>query len=250
MWLPHPLGNTLVTGQAAKDFSASPIDGTWTGNLDAPTTAFGRPSWTFTSGGGTQILMGNVHGITTTITLSMWLRTTSMTQAYAKGITKGQDSAYTLQANHNSTGPSCRIWATGVGEATSGALSTVTNGVPHLLTGTYDGANARIYIDGKQAGIAACTGSIRTTSESLTIGREPPGFAGAGLDGTAWDFRLYNRALTADEVWQLYDPATRFELWARSPLQVARLMTPVPPDYDQVAFRIYTDTGTGLGEAA
>ena len=68
------------------------------------------------------------------------------------------------------------------------------------LVGTYDGKNIAYYIDGENVGNTACAKGIEESPTSLKI-------AHSTLFGGAWDFvgsidevRLYDRALSKDEV--------------------------------------------------
>ncbi|HTS28946.1 MAG TPA: Ig-like domain-containing protein, partial [Bryobacteraceae bacterium] len=67
----------------------------------------------------------------------------------------------------------------------------------HLLTATFDGATARLYVDGVLVG--SDTGTAANTNLPLYIGRY---FAsnGFGWNGAIDEVRLYNRALSAAEV--------------------------------------------------
>jgi len=72
----------------------------------------------------------------------------------------------------------------------------------YYVVSTYDGKTARLYVDGKQVSEATSAGLI-TNNMPYAIGRQ--GLAGgANLQGYIDDVRLYTRAISADEVMQLY----------------------------------------------
>jgi len=52
------------------------------------------------------------------------------------------------------------------------------------------------------------------TGSTWFLGYSPlwPTGGGDGLDGRLWNFLLFNTALTDAEIWQLYDPSTRWDL--------------------------------------
>jgi len=73
----------------------------------------------------------------------------------------------------------------------------------HHAVAVYDGSNGRVYIDGVQSGSdTSATGTINSTSNTVKIGRRSDGFG--DTDGKIQDVRIWNRALTATEVRQLY----------------------------------------------
>jgi hypothetical protein len=93
----------------------------------------------------------------------------------------------------------------GLSPATSvNAVVSVKDGKWHLITGTYNGANIILYLDGNQVAITAATGNISDGGEDITIGNEA--FSGnCTVNGLLDDVRIYNRALSASEVKQLYN---------------------------------------------
>ncbi len=123
--------------------------------------------------------------------------------------------------------------AIGNGTAYSYANSTtaITLGAPVHLAATYDGANVRNYINGQLATTTAIAITISYTDKSTSHGPNPAtAYIGAYHNATntspsttadiLYDFTgqigpvsLYNRALSAAEIWSLYDPATRWELY-------------------------------------
>jgi hypothetical protein len=80
----------------------------------------------------------------------------------------------------------------------------------HHLIGTWDRATVRIYVDDVEGTSDVYSGSITETA-MITLGE---GGAGFDLNGKLQDFRIYNRALSAAEARALYDPQTRWELYA------------------------------------
>jgi len=81
--------------------------------------------------------------------------------------------------------------------------SILTDGNWHLAASTYDGSHIRIYFDGKQAGSWAVTGSLSTAGTGdIYIGsyRGREEF----FDGAIDDVRIYRRALSDDDVANMY----------------------------------------------
>jgi hypothetical protein len=83
--------------------------------------------------------------------------------------------------------------------------TSVANGVWYHLVGTYDGANMRLYVDTVQEATGAKTGAIASSTRPLTFLNDPQWTQ--MTDGWIGLARVWNRALTATEVRQLYaDP--------------------------------------------
>jgi hypothetical protein len=91
------------------------------------------------------------------------------------------------------------------GPASTGALNQWV-----LLTGVYDGAQVRLYVNGVQVGAAAASGLIPDESSPLIIGAGDNGSYGIGeyFKGAIDDVRVYNRALTPAEIQALAAGAT------------------------------------------
>jgi hypothetical protein len=110
--------------------------------------------------------------------------------------------------------------------STAGALSlspraqaeNVWNGAWHQVTGTYDGSTVRLYVDGLEVGTGiAATGDIDYSSElnngAFIIGNDPS--FGFGYSGGIDEVKLFDRALTAEEVLNSYK-ATGIVSWWRA----------------------------------
>jgi hypothetical protein len=66
----------------------------------------------------------------------------------------------------------------------------------HLYALTYDKTNIKLYLDGVQVASQAYTTAISTNDSTLTIGK--------AFTGEIDDVQIYNRALSADEIWSYY----------------------------------------------
>jgi hypothetical protein len=83
----------------------------------------------------------------------------------------------------------------------SGTYSTNTW---HYMTVTFDGSNARLYMNGVQDGSPISTSLSAGHSTTAKIGVNPTG-AGSFFNGQIDEVRIYNRALSATELAQLYN---------------------------------------------
>jgi hypothetical protein len=87
------------------------------------------------------------------------------------------------------------------------APAPVAAGTFTHVVGTYDGARMRLYVNGALAADVAQDGPIRTTGLPLLLGQMLPNDTGYNFPGTLDDVRVYNVALTAAEVSDLYATA-------------------------------------------
>lgn len=68
------------------------------------------------------------------------------------------------------------------------------------------GSDWRLWVNGRTNGNVP-------VSTSITINRATLGTPVAAATNACAEFRIYNRALTDSEIWQLYDPRTRWDLY-------------------------------------
>ena len=76
------------------------------------------------------------------------------------------------------------------------------------LAATYDGAEMALYVDGQLVATAPQTGRIRTVDLPLLVGQMLPDQTDFNFAGRVDALRLYNRALSADEVAELFQVGT------------------------------------------
>jgi len=158
----------------------------------------------------------------TALTVSAWVMTSTVSTQ--RTIARRQDGSGT------------GVWALGAGwtankaefyindgtwRGSGGGTTSINDGQPHLLTGTYDGAAIRIYVDGVLESSSAATGTLDSRSVATTIGAYTHAGVGEVWSGLIADLRIYARALAAAEIWQLWEPATRWELYRPAPVIVA-----------------------------
>ena len=150
----------------------------------------------------------NSLDITTAITIGVWIRGTRVSGAY---VVKDDIThrSFTLGAN----GATHDIYFQLLGLSPSTALlvdtASLGDDVWHYIVGTYDGASMRAYLDGQEVGPLATTGSITATTVPLRIGARK---VGAAIDfqyaGRIDEVRIYNKALTASKIKELFSGST------------------------------------------
>lgn len=125
-----------------------------------------------------------------------------------------------IMAKADGTGAGSRDWSmqieetpdilrgvldTGAGGDNVNGVTLITPVVWHFAAMTYDGINTRIYLDGIQDGINAQTGNIVSgTGKPALLAALDDGSIKRQLDGLLDDTRIYNRALTPNEILTMF----------------------------------------------
>ena len=146
--------------------------------------------------------------ITEEITLSAWVNPSATGQSQAtrfisKRTTPGGSDVYAIGFWTSSLNPFFRI--------TSGDIETnriATNTIPlntwsHII-GTYDGTTMRLYINGVEDTSVSKTGLIDLSTIEVHLGDRKGEALNRRFNGTMDDVRIYNIALNATEVMDLY----------------------------------------------
>lgn len=83
--------------------------------------------------------------------------------------------------------------------------SNLVSGTWYMAVGIYDGSNGYLYYNGvQQASFAGASNAIGATTQPLNFLGPSPNDSGVGFSGYIFGWRLYNRALSPDEVYWLY----------------------------------------------
>jgi len=141
----------------------------------------------------------------TQMTLATWIKTTS---------------AHVIIGRLNSTWGSAPngafvFWSGGAGsnafyckmggnELWLNYLTSVIDGLWHLVILTWDGSTARIYVDGKIDNSTAMSGAFQSSSNKIMIGRREYSASPHYFNGVIDEACVYNRALTAEEIYDHY----------------------------------------------
>jgi len=145
--------------------------------------------------------------ITGNITISAWIKASSA-PTFSTICGKFLDSThkgYWLTFNGGKCG--MYISTTGSNQTGEALSSTLSNDVWYYVTGTYDGSNIKIYINGKLENSIAQTGSIYSSTGDLAIGKLGS-LSADYFSGSIDDTAIFSRALSASEVNELYQGMT------------------------------------------
>lgn len=206
---------------------------------------------------------GDILRLGSSLTLSAWVYLTSAFAAgYQAIVGKWNDSHAAPGRNYLLCFGSAAAGKDGltlfshdliVAGTTRAVLSTVNQaffvGRWTLCTGVVDCAASQVllYVDGVYNNAAAgnATSNI-DCARGFYIGAHTS--AGTSLSGRIADVRVYNRALTSSEIMALYQPSTRWELYAKTNRRAFR--RPNVADSGELSLgREHQATGTGLATA-
>ncbi len=179
-------------GTLVFDYSGNSLVGASSGN---PSHVEGRAGNALQFSGGNYVDMGtpallNLTG--TAATLSAWFSTDGGAQ---QAILSKYDS-YSLYTT-GSLEVHCQMGGTDIG-------SSVAFGWHHAGC-VYNGSEVHLYVDGRDAGSAAKSGALSANNQSFRIGgRQTPLGDELFFTGKIDEVRVYERALSKDEVRSLY----------------------------------------------
>jgi len=160
--------------------------------------------------------------LSSSLTVGAWinaqsLKTSDVTQ-WDSLVTKGGDGEtaadnhnFALAYNGHSGFGTVNRWVFLLENSSGSNCNLVGNAAASLNTwyhvvGVFDDDNnaIRIYVDGAEQNSGACSLTVNTNDLPVRFGDDQSS-PGTPFDGTLDDVRIYNRALSADEVSRLYD---------------------------------------------
>jgi hypothetical protein len=162
-------------------------------------------------------------------TFSVWFKSTSIaaTQALIVVIRGVTNDHFSLLADGAAAGDPVRAQHRRQGGSSLIASSTTgfSVGEWYLATAVFASlSERRAYINGgSKASETTLQSAFVTPLDTTCLGTRPDGFP---LLGNIFDGRIYNRALSDEEVRALYDPRTRWDLYRQPPRRVWAVPAP------------------------
>jgi len=204
-----------LTGTTTPDSSGNGLNAVRVG---APAAiADGRFGGGFRFGGLKDAFAGDFAPLRpSAITVAAWVRAGTTPGPYQNIVGQGADGCrHASYALYTADGSGLRfyVWSGAGTPVSPPAPNAIWDGAWHLLTGTYDGAAVRLYVDAQQMGAGTpATGPIvyGLPDNRFVIGnyagnlQDPPACTGnASFAGDVDEVRVYNRALDAAEITSL-----------------------------------------------
>ncbi len=203
LYWPMDGSTTRWTTNTTLDISGNSNMGSFVGmsTTSSPTTGKIGQALKITGNGTSQkIISANVPAITGTAsrTMAAWVRVSSCTDPGGLlGMGAVSNAQFYLTCSLANTF-NFALWSNSSASINSGIASR--DNAWHHLVATYDGTNTRLYVDGVLKGSG--TSLTGTGSTQVFINQEQ--VLNSGATGAIDDVRLYNRALTRQEVEELY----------------------------------------------
>jgi Concanavalin A-like lectin/glucanases superfamily len=187
------------SGTTAVDSSPSANNGTYMGSYtlatSPPVANVGAVAETLNGTTGyVKINNEAPYDLTGPMSVSVWIKINSFTINSQAIVTKG-DSAWAIERKNKTD--FLRFILTGPGQV-QGNIS-VNDGLWHHVVGVYTGTQMQLYVDGVLDQQNNRKGAIATNDYQVNIGNNAEA-AGRQFDGSIYDVRIYNRALTAADI--------------------------------------------------
>lgn len=195
------------------------------------------------------VLASTVFDFSGSFTISAWIVGMGSTGTFRSVIThrdsgSGGIGTYGMDV---SSAEVCRFYIHSGGsfQVASGSTSIVQNELTHVV-GVFDDDNneIRVYVNGREDGSAAASNALVASSKQVRIGSWRQTISeGDVFQGLITDARIYGRAISDEEIWTLYDPSTRWNLYWYPTRRVMFDLIPVAGGGDE-AVRLVNRAGS------
>jgi hypothetical protein len=200
-----PFDGNDISGTSAIDRSGQGNNGTLT---NGPTVTEGRSGQGLSFNGSNQYATvpdSAALDIGTATTFSVWVKPTTTTFTGGSAIvfrkwSSGAEDKYVSLTDGGNIG--FYLYNAFGGSELIATSSFSANAWTHIV-GRYDGSVAEIYANGIKVASKSASGDVADGAGVLTIGRNPDGLVNY-FPGSIDEPRIYNRALSASEIWDLY----------------------------------------------
>jgi hypothetical protein len=187
------------SGTTVADASGNANDGTISGAAWSSQGKFGGALAFDGSNGWVTIADAPNLDLTTGMTLEAWVYPTAALSGWCTVVMKEHFSSavYYLFANSDTNQPATGVFV-GSEQMLRGGTPLATNTWTHLAT-TYNGTMQHLYVNGVRVASQPQVGPILASTAPLRIGGNS--VMGEYFQGRIDNVRIYNRALSASEIW-------------------------------------------------
>lgn len=202
--------NTTYT----KDYSGNTHDGVVYGAIWNATGGYdGVGAYQFNgSGAYISISNSNLINLTTNMTVELWFKMNNRTKIHQSFMGRANSVNWDKGWGFDYSNSAINFWINGY--STNYAFKAFTNDFGwHHIVGIYNGTMISIYLDGVKGTDDDYTGLINDSGWWLEIGRNGNYIDGSQnlyTNGSIDDVRIYDRALSKDEVLALYNNHTSY----------------------------------------
>jgi len=146
--------------------------------------------------------------LTGPLTYNCWVYQTSATPTTQFIMSQGRDYG-TYGFNLGAVSGVPRMWVGGTSQAIINGTTSLVDNKWHMLTGTWDGVTAKLYVDGAVVGSAAMADiGYAQSSGAFVIGKMSYNYTSSTtyfpFAGSISDAKVYATALSADEILTMY----------------------------------------------
>jgi uncharacterized repeat protein (TIGR01451 family) len=179
--------------------------------------------------------------LTQETTVEIWIKSSNMNKRWPNIFNKGtpHDLSYTLRLYDVYAQPCFQI-KTINGYIYARSSETLMNNKWYHLVGTYDGSSIKLFVDGNLNVEDSCSGNIVTNNHALVMGTASAE-RGYEYPGLIDEVRIYNRALTTEEIKQHYEGK-------QTAVSLTKSATPHSIKQSQTTTVTLTVTNTGTTE--
>jgi hypothetical protein len=151
------------------------------------------------------------------MSIAVWFATTQATNFCLIGARGGGSDLYIGSQSATS------LLIYGGGVIVNPTITSPRDGAPHCLLITNTGVDVAgswtVYLDGRSVGTGNRASNNAVFGTDVRFGYDQGG-TGDTLNGAMGHVAVWNRVLSATEAWALYDPQTRWDLYAQQPTRV------------------------------
>lgn len=236
-WCPFQPAGTSYATELAQGVPGEFIGANWASDSEG---IIGGLFGGGTTGSYVGVRNNEAQNPTAAITVAAWVKVAGGTNAFRTVISKPSGAGwsnpfarYCLRLEGTGTtfldNGICFFVETGaaLGNIVGGNTPVLPSSHLRHLVGTYDGVTLKTYLDGRLDGTKSLVTSITPSTQPLAIGTRNVTSVDESWNGQIFDARVYGRALSETEVWQLFDPKTRWDLY--QPLRQRAFSFPLVP---------------------